>query len=505
MDYEKFKESVLPLFISKLSEENSLQVTNNGTFKENDSKIDSRGFSSWYIARAKEHLPECISILGSVSTNILFEDLKKAVRSHNYNNKHKILIGSNIEDFSYNNLIPIVSIHDVNKKIFYDTKKGTIHNLDYKTYELTVNKEDRVALQRGVILFNPYRPEQSYNSIVDGRSATHINLYKKPSWQYGRQLEKEEIKELAILPNIIDKFFSHLFPDLKSREYVYDWLHFALTKRCETYLVLNGAKGIGKGVFTDHICKSLLGKENHKIAPQSALDSNFNAILENCRMIIFDEFRIDDDDKISKLKRYINKDQMIEHKGVDVATTIETYNSFVISSNSLTDIKISWDDRRFSVVDIADTKLNEKWSSDEISELIYSIDDEYIMRQFGYWLLYREPKDNEFSVYKGKHFHSLCYSSLFEWQRVIIDTIISKQYETISEGEIRMALKDRNSVLRLPSSTKVVDFLKNYKYEGEHYLGVLYIQGNTWYIEVDSKFKPDMTSGDSTGIEWEIL
>jgi hypothetical protein len=268
---------------------------------------------------------------------------------------------------------------------------------------------------------------------------------------------------------------------------------------------LNGAKGIGKGIFTDYICKVLIGKENHKQAPPSGLDSNFNAILENCRMIVFDEFRIDEDDKINKLKRYINKDQMIEHKGQDVGKTIQTYNSFVISSNSLSDIRIAWDDRRFSVVDITTSKLDEKWDKAAIKNLISSIEEEdsEIMRQFGYWLLYRNTKENEFGCYKGSHFYKLCYSSLSEWSKVIIDEVTTGVYDSIDDITLKMAFKERNPMGKFPQVHRVEDFLKNYKHDGKNYLGEVIKTGKNWYLKVSSDFYK--SNQDNTGISWEIL
>jgi hypothetical protein len=267
--------------------------------------------------------------------------------------------------------------------------------------------------------------------------------------------------------------------------------------------VLNGAKGIGNGIFTDHLCRSLLGKDNHVIAPTGALESNFNAILKDKRMIVMDEFRIDDEEKINKLKRYINRDQTIEHKGVDVGKTIETFNSFIISSNSLADMRIAWDDRRFSVMDIAETKLNEAWSKEQIDALIEELEpSSKTMQEFGYWLLYRNTRDNEFAVFKGKHFYKLCYSSLPEWSRVVIDEILGAKSDSVDDAQLKLAYKESNPMGKFPNPHKVEDFLKNYKHEGKYYLGEFKRDNRSWYIQVDRHF---YKAADNTGIEWEDL
>lgn len=509
MDYEKLKQEKFPTLYDLLFNACETKVSPQGSIRINSEKIDHKNFSDFFLRLTKEpQFKEFSSLLTEAPTpNVFFEDFRRGLKAFQVSLKYSGSKGIDvIKDFSYENFIPFISIENANKKMFYHKLTGEIHDLDYKTYELTVDKDLRRIPIRAVIDFNPYRPEHIYRAESRyGQECTHINLFKRPEWQFPRELTVEERADYCQLPPIIDRFMSHLFPDSHCRNYVYDWLHWALTKRCETYLVLNGAKGIGKGVFTDYICKQLIGKDNHKLAPPSGLDSNFNAILENCRMIVFDEFRIDEDDKINKLKRYINKDQMIEHKGIDVSKTVQTYNSFVISSNSLSDMRIAWDDRRFSVMDISETKLDEKWSAKEIQDLIESIeeDDSDIMKQFGYWLLYRKPEANEFAVYKGSHFYKLCYSSLPEWSKVIIDEATSGIYESLDDVSLKLSYKERNPLGKFPQTFRVEDFLKNYKHQGKSYLGEIVKDGKNWYIKVSTEFYK--SSSDNTGIDWDVL
>lgn len=413
-----------------------------------------------------------------------------------------------VENFTYDGFIPFVSVYDSNQVLFFHSRTNKIAELDWKTYLMTTDKEKQLTPVRAVIEFNPYRPEQIYKQDSGyGKECSHINTYKKPEWQLARELSDVERKENAKLPAILNDFFTHLFPDEMCRNYIFDWLHYAITLRCETYLVLNGAKGIGKNILSNNICMGLLGKDNHKIAPPGALISTFNAMLTKCRMIVFDEFKIDDDEKINLLKRYINTDQMIEYKGVDVAKTQVTFNSFIICSNSLHDMKIAWDDRRFSVADITGVKLDEVWTKERVKELVDLTSDPEspMMRHFGYWLLYRIPvvaKDN-FHVFKGAHFYKLCYATMAEWQKLIIDEVTQKGYEELDEGTLRMAYKDRTGGKgRLPQPTKIEDFLANYKHEGKFYLGELRRAERGWSIIVNDKFRKD---NDTKNINWDDL
>ncbi len=327
----------------------------------------------------------------------------------------------------------------------------------------------------GKVGFNPYKPMSLFLDDLDGQRVTFANLYERPEWQLERELTADERGKYKKCPVIIDRFLTTLFPEPVAKEFVLDWLHHAFTKRCQTYLVLNGAKGIGKGIFTDYLCKYLMGKDNHKQAQPSILEGNFNAVLLNCRMIVLDEMPINDSDKVAKLKKYINSDQGIEKKGRDVGGTTQTYNSFIISSNHVNDMKIEWDDRRFSVMDMTEVKLNEQWHKDEIADLIEAIEDtnHEVIRAFGYWLMYRIPLGDEFTVYKGHHFYKLCYSSLPEWSRCIIDEVTSGIYDTLDDITLKMKFKERAPQNRFPHTAKVEDFIKNYKHEGKSYLGLI--------------------------------
>ena len=509
MSYEALKKQLFPRLFDLLFTTMDTKISSAGAIRINSEKIDHKTFSEWFIQLCKEtQFKEFSSLmLEAPTSNSFFEDFRRGLKQFQVSMKYAGLKDLDvIKDFNYDNLVPFVSIDNVNVKMFFDKESGQIYSLDYKTYELTMDKEYKKTPIRAVINFNPYRPEQIYVSESNyGKECTHINTFKRPEWQLPKELTKDERQKYCKLPERISKFMCHLFPDEVCREFVYDWLHFALTKRCETYLVLNGAKGIGKGIFTDHLCRSLIGKNNHLIAPPGGLESNFNAMLKDNRMIIFDEFRIDEEDKINKLKRYINKDQTIEHKGEDIGKTVETFNSFIISSNSLSDMRISWDDRRFSVADIVDVKLDEVWTKEEITALIEDLQDgTSTMQNFGYWLLYRNPKGNEFQVYKGKHFYKLCYSSLAEWSKVIIDEVASGESDMYDDSHIKLAYKNVNPMGRFPQPHRVEDFLKNYKHEGKYYLGDFKRDGKGWYIQVDKHFYTPMAQ-DSTGIQWKDI
>jgi hypothetical protein len=511
MSYDKLKDELIPELCELLPQHAEIKLTKTGNLYLNSEKTDHKTCSQIFLKQfGQEPFKKFMPLLSEApSPTYFFEAFRVHLKSFLTKSKYsEYSVMAEVENFTYDGFIPFVSIYDSKQVLFFHSKTNKIAELDWETYKMTTDKDRQLMPVRAVIEFNPYRPEQIYKQESGyGKECSHINTYKKPEWQLARELTDSERKQYCVLPPLINDFFTHLFPDPVCRDFVFDWLHYAITLRCETYLVLNGAKGIGKNILSETICKALIGKDNHKLAQPGALESQFNSVLMQSRMIVFDEFKIDDDDKVNRLKRYINSEQMIEKKGVDVGKTQLTYNSFIISNNGLHDIRIYWDDRRFSVADMTNTKLEEAWTTEKINQLVNMISDPEspLVRQLGYYLLYRIPvvaKDN-FYAYKGTHFYKLCYTTMAEWQKLIIDEITNKNHDELDEGTLRMAFKDRTGGQgRLPQPTKIEDFLQNYKHEGKYYLGELKRDERGWTIVINDQFRKPQ---DTTGIEWQDL
>ncbi len=224
-------------------------------------------------------------------------------------------------------------------------------------------------------------------------------------------------------------------------------------------------------------------------------------------MIVFDEFKINDDEDLNRLKRYANQDQAIEMKGQDIGATEKTYNSFIICNNAITDMRIAWDDRRFSVTDITKDRLDSVWSLQEMEDFveIVSNPNSREIRNFGYWLLNRKPASNEFFAYKRDHFYKLCYSSLTAWEKLIVDKITGFNTSDLYEiGELRILYKEAvNGQFGFPKVDKIKGFLENYQHLGKDYLGWLEEDERTQYIRVNPVFVK--SNKDSTGVSWQDI
>jgi len=499
MTYDELLPKLLKPLCQHILKTYTVKFSSAGVMSIDGEKIQLKDFSSWFFRYCKDDDTKAFVDLAvhAPTPSHLLESIKTQIRIIKASHKRAAFDGLDvIEEFNYEGMLPFMSVKNHKNVLFYDKARRLITDLDYDTYSAYMSKSDeKLSPIPAVIEFNPYRPEQLYTEFnyTYAKKCTHLNTYKKPEWQLERKLTEQEVREISKLPKCIDDFFNHLFPSELCRNFVYDWLHFALTSRCESYLVMNGAKGIGKNLLSDVLCSSLIGANNHKIAHTAALESNFNSILVGSRMIVFDEFKITDDEAINRLKRYANANQMIERKGLDTGATEETYNSYIICNNAVTDIKIAWDDRRFSVMDMTSEKLNDVWSTSEIKKFVSIISDPTSeeIKQFGYWLLYRIPKvmKDEFTDFKGVHFNKLCYTSMPEWSKMIIDEVTTSGRAYFEETELRMMFKDRTGgVHRFPAQAKVNDFLENYKHHGENYLGHIERDDRTWYLNVNEVF-----------------
>jgi hypothetical protein len=394
----------------------------------------------------------------------------------------------------YSGLIPVADIDNYSHIVMYSKKTKMVTSIDYIGYTKQLSSDESLKPKACKLVFNPYNPEKMTIKEIYGEYITHLNIYTKPEWQLDTLLSPDEIKDYSDkeFPSLFQEFMSHLFPSLECREFILNWLHYALVSRNETYLILNGAKGIGKNIFAEEILLALFGEENHIKAPQSLFDDKFNTLLENKRLIMCDEAQINTPDRISKTKNYINPRQTLEGKGIDAKRTIETYNNFVVLNNNPSDISISWDDRRFSVADLTKIKLNTVWEEGKITSLINSFrNDLDFVRTVGYKLMYRRPTTLKTFVYRGEHYYKLCEHSLFKWQACIVEMALTGEYPEINLADLSREYRKTNEGSRSKLNVKISTveaFITNYLHEGKYSLGEFIVSYSDWIIRISPQF-----------------
>ena len=352
------------------------------------------------------------------------------------------------------------------EKRIVNREDNTLSDISYNAWLEGIPKEEREYIDciDGIITYNPYNIDPSHGLHIAGGEIMEFNSYKPPEWR------KKVAPDTMDCPESIEKFLSHLFPDDDVREFVINWLHVALVERNQTYLVLNGAKGTGKGIFS-LLASMLVGKTNFNQAPGSLLSDNsdFNKAIKDKRLIVFDEAKISKKEH-TKLKKYANRDQNIEAKGVDADITTETFNSFIINNNDDSDMYLEHDDRRFSVVELTDIPMLEVYAQEEIDDLIEQLEeDEQFAYDFGYYI-YLHGKSANYtatSTWKKERFTTLVLHSLSDWKRYLLEYIKDCESDKFLISDLRRDYKKdtKGNGLTMPIHVqRLNDFLKNFRY-----------------------------------------
>lgn len=433
------------------------------------------------VASKKEYANDVVHMLAQFCANRKVKDKEELRNSMTVD----FIPEDNVDVLDF---VPLADV-ETNKKVLVNRETKELSTFDYDLWFDLLDKDEKLEvpgqLRLARLLYDPYDISTLTLIPFQNFEVVKVNLYRPPAW---RKLEAPESTEC---PEVINEFLDHLVPDEACKDYILSWFRNALLNRNEVYLVLNGSKGIGKGLLVQ-LLSMLVGLDNFNEAPQEILNGQFNSALADKRVISFDEFVVNKKAH-SKLKRYINKLQNLEAKGKDADKLDEIFNSYVISNNDLTDMYIEGDDRRFSVPDLTTVNLEDVWESEAITRFANMIENDIVMAQeFGHFLLNYEPDEDytPFSIWKGERFFELAYNSLSEWRKFFVDMILSGL--TNSEIDIKKAEKDYkkdNARAAFPRNIgKIKDFFGNYRHEGKHYLGTVERIDGAWVVKVDPKY-----------------
>lgn len=402
----------------------------------------------------------------------------------------------------------VVSNFHTGDKIIYNIKQRFISKMHPNTFLAAMGKTQRaIVAETGVRVatfsFNPYNDFERRIIQLEGQEVVEFNCFHAPAWRCDDKgnldLALEDKYKDIEAPGEFLAFMKHLLPSEEHRNFVYLWMYHAIFFRNETYLCLNGKKGAGKNYFIE-LLSHLVGRDYFKDVNQRFFDEGFNAVLDQARLIQLDEIRVESDNHASRLKKYINRDQNIERKGIDADKLTETFNSFIINNNDITDMRLKWDDRRFSVPDITLSKLEDAWTKDRIDALYSKLTDIEFQRQVGFFIRKMGPKHggNPFTVLRGKRYWKIVYNSLAEWERVIVDRALSRQSDTVDLQDVKADYRRRVEgkqmfPLRIQ---KIRDFLEEYRHEGKHLLGTIEGTGEDALITFMSPFLPSTMEND---------
>jgi hypothetical protein len=309
-----------------------------------------------------------------------------------------------------------------------------------------------------IFKYDPYSLKQLYQT-PDGLWI--YNQYRPPFWQEEAFFSGniDLIEDIAVIPDMYKKFLMHLVNnDSLSYEYILDWLANSIQRRNFCILTTIGSQGIGKGTLGE-IMRSLVGDDNYTETGNRILAERFNAQIKNKRIVYCDEASVKSQKEEERLKALVNNALEVEAKGKD-AERITNFASFYFSSNSIDAIKLTADDRRFSIVNLTDKKLLEEFSVEEIKNLTKKENIDKLAR----YLYFREVDENSMlRVFNSAKTEEIRAATLASWHDWFLDEYaIDNAGKTIKLDTVSNAVEDKYGTKFKPGKKAFMELEKIY-------------------------------------------
>jgi hypothetical protein len=435
-------------------------------------------------------------------------------------------------DFDTSDLNLLNDVYDKSRGFsVYNVETNQVEEYDAESVKEQIGEKQYRKIPK-IPVKSIYNPMMSPNTLipqeVDSKVKHVVNRYREPNWMRRIRQEyklsslselrncKPKILKSEGLPHSVGIFFDNLFPDKESRTWVYRYIFDALTSTngSQYILYLTGINGNGKTIFAHSIMGNLFGWDlkNSQKLEEAFWKKEFNSAVVDKRFVYCDEVIIPFN-YYEKMKDYANKMINVERKGVDANNNTELFYSMVCINNHSENYYIHFGDRRHCLPVLGDIPLKDVWTDSEMGEFVKSWEeDDELKYNFSCFILSRcwdERKDKPFTIsqLKNKKFYDHTEMHLFEWQRVMLDMIITKgkqQEETIPFNKIKMKLEpNRNSKAKMPNKPKVESFLKEFRLQGKYRIGSIVEDRDedgvkVYSIKIDPHFiiKPDDTEQD---------
>ncbi len=180
-----------------------------------------------------------------------------------------------------------------------------------------------------------------------------------------------KIKQLEhVNETIIEPFLNHIHDVIADKneevyKYILLWIASVLQKpsfKTQVVLVLLGKQGSGKGVFTSVICKLMSQYANENVEKIEDIVGSFNAILENKKLVVLNEFKSIDVNKYFDsecLKSLISDPTMTINEKFEHKRKSSNVLNFMMCSNNRIPVNIEDKDRRYMVTETSPSKCGD--------------------------------------------------------------------------------------------------------------------------------------------------
>lgn len=295
--------------------------------------------------------------------------------------------------------------------------------------------------------YNPHSPDPFY----DEGERHYFNEYQAPDWKRTKSFESP----LADLPELYRDFFSILVDgDQASYEYILKWLAQSIKSRNLCALFTVGKKGVGKGVLGEVMC-ALHGESNYSHVEGETLMKQFNGFLDKKTLLYLDEVYIKKTEHENRFKMLVNPKIEIETKGVDSKSKTNYLNVYM-SSNELDAVRITSDERRFSIINLRDEKIHKApgWENmkAKTAELTDPANIELLAR-FLWHFKYDEVSMNE--PFTSKRALEVRSESINDWEDYFLNVYCAQNAgKEIKVSEVKTAINlALDSKLKLTTKT----------------------------------------------------
>jgi hypothetical protein len=255
--------------------------------------------------------------------------------------------------------------------------------------------------------------------------------------EYGQYKEVERVDKM---PELFHRFFIHLSNGKESEyNYMVKWLANSIQDRNFCVLTAIGAPGIGKGVL-GNIMLGLVGLSNFTKTDNKLISKDFNAQIRNKRLVFCDEINIKKTNHMNKFKDLVNDKIEIEGKGKD-AKLDDNYASIYVASNNLDSLYIPENDRRFSVIELTNNRLDSNFTVEEIEQLNELKNIEELAK---YLYHYEVDKDEMLKVHRSQRLEDIKLSTLTDAQEWFLeDYAVEKKGQVIDLTIVQEAFREK--------------------------------------------------------------
>ena len=363
-----------------------------------------------------------------------------AIRMPTYFLKQKIRKCKIVQDISGDDMCYLLEPHSKEVVREKETKLTRMCNTkDEKSYFLD-------QIYPAQFTYNPFEATRLYRKELDW----YYNTYTPPTWYEAVFYSKGDktIVKRETIPPLYRQFFLHLVNNHDdSYLYVLTWLSNAMKYRNYCVLTAIGNQGIGKGVLGE-IMRLLTGEKNFHTSDTRLITKDFNKQFKNKRIVFCDEIQILKVEHVNKFKALINDMIEIEGKGEN-AVEVKNYASIYIASNNFDSIRLTDDDRRFSIIELTDEKLINHMSTEQISGLI---EPENIKELAEYLWHLAIDKDAMKTPFRSSRTDEVRLAGLKDWEEWLFDDFaIENQDSSIEVKKISGAIEDEFGAKFKPS------------------------------------------------------